>query len=118
MSGEPGEEGAGARVMEVEVGEGLGREHGIESKAGHEIRLVGETENGAEGVIGEGPPLAGERGHEALPTGAVDAELGGSLRKITEEADGRAVDEGVGEWNFSVKPGEAEALEVERAKKR
>lgn len=117
MGGETGKEGARSRVMEMEVGEGMGGEHGVESEAGHEGGLVGEAKDGTEGVFGKVPPLAGEGLHEALPGGSVRAEMGGGLGKIEEEAGGGAVVEGMGEGDFSVDPGESEALQVERAEK-
>lgn len=113
VRGESCEEGAGTRVMKVEVGKSASREHGIRAEARHEPGLIGQTKERTESIVGEAPPLAGEGMEGASPGRAVRAEMRGGAVEIAVEADGRAVVEGMGEWNFRVEPVEAKLFEVQ-----
>ena len=132
MSGESGEEGAGAWAFEFVASDPLRGLDAVEREAGHAQGMAGKAEERAEGVDGEVVPMlsigSGEIGsreigtqegiEEGAPAAAIHAEDAVSGGEIALEYD-CAVVEGMSERRVAMNPfktvlGEGERLEERR----
>ena len=116
VAGHAGEQGAGGLALEEALGEEVRGLQGVDAEAGEQKGVPREVDGRAEELGGELLPVVDERLEElAVGGGVVGVELVGCFDDGAVQDDGLAGVDGVGEGEVGVEPGEAVALEAERA---